>query len=162
MAFWKKIFKSKYTGKEIDAAIAKAGNLPATTSADAGKALVVDEEGKIVTGKAGGNIFEVVFGFNEEGSINCNHTYNEIRAAIADNKTIIARTAYYEDSVCNYFSTIVTGSEIKFQADYFVPTNNEAIGTPSFMNYSHIEIIYTADGITNNYSAWTWNIQDFS
>ena len=54
MAFWKKIFKSKYTGKEIDAAIAKAGNLPATTSADAGKVLVVDDEGKIVAGEAGG------------------------------------------------------------------------------------------------------------
>ena len=54
MAFWKKIFKSKYTGAEIDAAVATAGNLPATTSADAGKALVVDEEGKIVTGDAGG------------------------------------------------------------------------------------------------------------
>ena len=53
MAFWKKIFKSKYTGREIDAAVAKAGNLPATTSADAGKALVVDEEGKVVTGSVG-------------------------------------------------------------------------------------------------------------
>jgi hypothetical protein len=56
MAFWKKIFKSKYTGAEIDAAVAKAGNLPATTSADAGKALVVDDEGKIVAGEAGGGV----------------------------------------------------------------------------------------------------------
>lgn len=54
MAFWKKIFKSKYTGAEIDAAVAKAGTVPAVTSADAGKALVVDEEGKIVPGEAGG------------------------------------------------------------------------------------------------------------
>lgn len=54
MAFWKKIFKSKYTGAEIDAAIAKAGTVPTVTAADAGKALVVDSEGKIVAGDAGG------------------------------------------------------------------------------------------------------------
>jgi hypothetical protein len=162
MAFWKKIFKSKYTGAEIDAAVAKAGTVPAVTSADAGKALVVDDEGKIVAGEAGGgNIFEVVFSFNEDESISCNHTYNEIRAAIADNNTIIARTAYYEDSICNYFSVIIPGSEIKFIADYGEPTHNEATGT-SFMNFSHIELIYTADGITNNYSAYKWDIQDFS
>ena len=56
MAFWKKIFKSKYTGAEIDAAIAKAGTVPAVTSADEGKALVVDSEGKIVPGNAGADI----------------------------------------------------------------------------------------------------------
>lgn len=54
MAFWKKIFKSKYTGAEIDAAVAKADTVPAVTAADAGSALVVDEEGKIVAGAAGG------------------------------------------------------------------------------------------------------------
>lgn len=61
MAFWKKIFKSKYTGAEIDAAVAKAVTVPAVTSADAGKALVVDEEGKIVAGEAGTNIPEFQF-----------------------------------------------------------------------------------------------------
>jgi len=45
---------NEITGEDISSAIGKAGNLPATTSADAGKALVVDEEGKIVTGEAGG------------------------------------------------------------------------------------------------------------
>ena len=58
MGFWKKIFKSKYTGAEIDAAVAKAGTVPAVTSADAGKALVVDEEGKIVTGQASGGVID--------------------------------------------------------------------------------------------------------
>lgn len=53
MAFWKKIFKSKYTGREIDAAVAKAGTVPSVTTADEGKALVVDSEGKIVPGEAG-------------------------------------------------------------------------------------------------------------
>lgn len=56
MAFWKKIFKSKYTGAEIDAAIAKAGTVPAVTAADAGKALVVNSEGKIIAGAAGTEI----------------------------------------------------------------------------------------------------------
>ena len=28
MAFWKKFYKSKYTGAEIDAAVAKAGTVP--------------------------------------------------------------------------------------------------------------------------------------
>lgn len=48
MAFWKKFYKSKYTGAEIDAAVAKAGTVPAVTSADAGNILGVDAEGKIV------------------------------------------------------------------------------------------------------------------
>ena len=56
--FWQKKYTSKYTGAEIDAAVAKAGNLPATTSADAGKALVVDDEGKIVAGEAGGGVID--------------------------------------------------------------------------------------------------------
>ena len=52
--FWQKKYISKYTGAEIDAAVAKAGTVPTVTEADAGKALVVDEEGKIVPGEAGG------------------------------------------------------------------------------------------------------------
>lgn len=51
--FWQKKYISKYTGEEIDAAV---GNVPVVTSADAGKALVVDEEGKIVAGEAGGSL----------------------------------------------------------------------------------------------------------
>ena len=56
--FWQKKYTSKYTGAEIDAAVAKAGTVPAVTEADAGKALVVDEEGKIVAGEAGGGLKE--------------------------------------------------------------------------------------------------------
>ena len=48
--FWQKKYTSRYTGAEIDAAVAKAGTVPAVTEADAGKALVVDDDGKIVTG----------------------------------------------------------------------------------------------------------------
>lgn len=51
--FWQKKYTSKYTGAEIDAAV---GNVPVVTAADAGKALVVDEEGKIVAGEAGGSM----------------------------------------------------------------------------------------------------------
>ena len=52
--FWQKKYISKYSGAEIDAAIAKADTVPAVTVEDAGSALVVDEEGKIVAGAAGG------------------------------------------------------------------------------------------------------------
>ena len=51
--FWQKKYISKYTGAEIDAAVAQAGTVPAVTAADAGKALVVDSEGKIVPGAVG-------------------------------------------------------------------------------------------------------------
>ena len=52
--FWQKKYISKYSGEEIDAAVAKADTVPAVTAADAGSALVVDEDGKIVAGAAGG------------------------------------------------------------------------------------------------------------
>ena len=51
--FWQKTYLSKYSGAEIDAAIAKADTVPAVTVEDAGSALVVDGEGKIVAGEAG-------------------------------------------------------------------------------------------------------------
>jgi len=89
MAFWKKIFKSKYTGAEIDAAVAKAGTVPAVTSADAGKALVVDSEGKIVPGAAGGGSDIFVFYVSEDettGEPVFSKTYTEIKAAIAEGK----------------------------------------------------------------------------
>lgn len=54
--FWQKKYISKYTGAEIDAAVAKADTVPAVTAYDAGKALVVNDEGKIVAGEAGGSL----------------------------------------------------------------------------------------------------------
>lgn len=54
--FWQKKYISKYTGAEIDAAVAKADTVPAVTVEDAGSALVVDEEGKIVAGEAAGGV----------------------------------------------------------------------------------------------------------
>ena len=54
--FWQKKYISKYTGKEIDDAIAKADTVPAVTAADAGSALVVDEDGKIVAGESSGGV----------------------------------------------------------------------------------------------------------
>ena len=53
--FWQKTYLSKYSGAEIDAAIAKADTVPAVTVEDAGSALVVDDEGKIVAGNPAGN-----------------------------------------------------------------------------------------------------------
>ena len=51
--FWQKKYISKYTGAEIDAAVAAGSQVPEVTVEDAGMALVVDEEGKIVAGSAG-------------------------------------------------------------------------------------------------------------
>lgn len=47
MAFWKKIFKSKYTGAEIDAAVAKADIIPSPTIADKQKGFIVGDDGKL-------------------------------------------------------------------------------------------------------------------
>ena len=52
--FWQKKYISKYTGAEIDAAVAAGSQIPEVTVEDAGMALVVNEEGKIVSGAAGG------------------------------------------------------------------------------------------------------------
>ena len=52
--FWQKKYTSKYTGAEIDAAVAQAGTVPAVTAADEGKVLVVNSEGKIVPGEVSG------------------------------------------------------------------------------------------------------------
>lgn len=54
MVFWKKIYKSRHTGAEIDAAVDKAGILPSVSGTDEGKVLMVDGEGKIVAGEASG------------------------------------------------------------------------------------------------------------
>lgn len=68
MAFWKKFYKSKYTGAEIDAAVAKADTVPAVTVADAGKILgvnngqIVAEHNKInCTYSAATGLFDVSF-----------------------------------------------------------------------------------------------------
>ena len=49
----RKKYKSPYTGKEVDAAVAKAGKLPTVTSADVGMVLGVDDEGNIITTEGG-------------------------------------------------------------------------------------------------------------
>ena len=59
--FWQKTYVSKYTGKELDAAIAAGSQIPEVTVEDAGMALVVNEEGKIVAGEAGTSIPEFQF-----------------------------------------------------------------------------------------------------
>lgn len=54
----RKKYKSPYTGKEVDAAVAKAVAIPDTTVADAGKVLGVTPEGKIglIEGGGGGGV----------------------------------------------------------------------------------------------------------
>ena len=52
MAFWKKIYKSRHTGKEIDAAVDSASKLPSVSGSDEGKVLTVDDEGNFVAAEA--------------------------------------------------------------------------------------------------------------
>ena len=91
--FWQKKYTSKYTGAEIDAAVAKAGTVPTVTSADAGKILGVDSEGKIVAGDK--DIFLVVIteSYND-ASHKYEYTYSktatETRAAFNANKNVVA------------------------------------------------------------------------
>ena len=107
MAFWKKIFKSKYTGAEIDAAVAKAGTVPAVTSADEGKALVVDAEGNIVAGEAGTTIPKITITKEELGTLNVNIA----SFLAAANDTIKMKTFHIDDnqgvSIANKLKTIL-------------------------------------------------------
>lgn len=48
--FWRKKYTSKYTGKEIDAAVDSASKLPSVSGSDEGKVLKVDSEGNFVLG----------------------------------------------------------------------------------------------------------------
>jgi len=114
MAFWKKIFKSKYTGAEIDAAVAKAGNLPAVSSADAGKALIVDEEGKIVTGEAGGGDIGIINIITDipNSAIRSELTLNEVIALMTTGPCLV-HWIFGEDA-CTYlpFYASVSGMQI--------------------------------------------------
>ena len=113
MAFWKKIFKSKYTGAEIDAAVAKAGNLPATTSADAGKALVVDDEGKIVAGEAGGGSAEYIDAYVTGNETLIKYTIAEIKAMVEAGKTVILRLT--SDGVTTIFDLgLILSNQVVF------------------------------------------------
>ena len=83
--FWQKKYISKYTGAEIDAAVAKADTVPVVTVEEAGSALIVDEEGKIVTGVVGAPEFIVNITVTEDGGSlipSLDKTYEEIVAAI--------------------------------------------------------------------------------
>ncbi len=120
MAFWKKIFKSKYTGAEIDAAVAKAGTVPTVTSADEGKALVVDSEGKIVPGEAGANIefnkirsadkiaLKIINAGDDDYIPGCTDVvYDEYVASII-NKTL---GPYTKNPSANFNTTVAGGNE---------------------------------------------------
>lgn len=156
MAFWKKFYKSKYTGAEIDAAIAKADTVPAVTSADAGKALVVDEEGKIVAGEAGGGSDIFVFYVSEDentGDPVFSKTFNEINAAIADGKIpvgfsdpVASNDITYPEGLNLYGYTLnesIIFQNVSFDFDetftanktFFTLSNDNTI-TVSFVSYS--------------------------
>lgn len=59
---------NEITGEDISSAIGKADTLPTVTSADAGRALVVDEDGKIVAGEAGVSLPKIMILQSELGN----------------------------------------------------------------------------------------------
>ena len=91
MAFWKKIFKSKYTGAEIDAAIAKAGDATKVTAnptlAGTESALTGLQVGETKYKVGGGNIVFVGI-TSEESSVVCELTLNEVGAIIESGKQV--------------------------------------------------------------------------
>lgn len=157
MAFWKKFYKSKYTGAEIDAAVAKAGTVPAVSSADAGKALVVDSEGKIVAGEAGGSdIFAITLGYDQDTNPFFNKTYAQIAEAIEAGKTVILSMPDHSydggeaGQISNYYK-YTQNTSIEFVFYYFgleAGTNpDEAELNISVITYT----IDTANNVTENY-----------
>jgi hypothetical protein len=140
MAFWKKIFKSKYTGAEIDAAVAKAGTVPAVTSADAGKALVVDEEGKIVAGEVGGEnlLIVTITGNPREGVFQSDKTFNEISAALTDGIPVIVNLDVVSSMSCviskpgaiKIYSFDISGTTMYI--DVFIIASNDAVTRESY------------------------------
>lgn len=105
--FWQKKYISKYSGEEIDAAVAKADTVPAVTVEDAGSALVVDEEGKIVPGEAGTTIPKITITQEELGTL----IVNIGSFLAAANDTIKLKTFYIDDtqgvSIANKLKTIL-------------------------------------------------------
>ncbi len=105
--FWQKKYISKYTGAEIDAAVAKAGTVPTVTAADVGNALVVDAEGKIVAGEAGTTIPKITITQEELGTL----IVNIGSFLAAANDTIKMKTFYIDDtqgvSIANKLKTIL-------------------------------------------------------
>lgn len=91
MAFWKKIFKSKYTGAEIDAAIAKAGDATKVTAnptlAGTESVLTGLEVGTTKYKVDGGNIVFVGI-TSTESSVVCDLTLNEVSAIIDSGKQV--------------------------------------------------------------------------
>lgn len=121
--FWQKKYTSKYTGAEIDAAVAKAGTVPAVTEADAGKALVVDEEGKIVAGEAGGgNVVKI----NLDATIDDSDSSEYVLTATGEFETNIKEqltNAYSNGSTIVFNITVTQGTEI-------IPTGSSFVVIP--------------------------------
>lgn len=144
-----KTYQSAYTGEEIDAAVAKAGNLPATTSADAGKALVVDSEGKIVPGEVSGGGGVLVLAFATETTLN--HTYAEVLAAYQNGSPVIFNM--------REFTAVGT---IAPQQDGSVVMTFTQVGYNSVMSraeFGQIILTYNSDNtFAVDFKSYYWNV----
>ena len=113
MAFWKKIYKSKYTGAEIDAAVAKAGDATKVTAnptlAGTESALTGLEVGTTKYKVGGDEIVFVHISSNDQEELIADKTYNEIVALIESGKIVCAS---YNNRACTLL--INTSQAISF------------------------------------------------
>lgn len=105
----RKKYKSPYTGKEVDAAVAKADSIPDTTVADAGKVLGVTPEGKI--GLIEGGASEILFIHaivDGQGNAVLNKTFSEMQAHLAEDKPVVCMNNGVPSTEMSYNDTSIT------------------------------------------------------
>lgn len=140
----RKKYKSPYTGKEVDAAVARGGNLPVVTSADAGKVLVVDDEGKIIATELGSGLPDVTADDNGKMLQVKNSEWGVVPYPIAENYLYNGTVTLTDAEVPLFNFTPSDYSEmINFHLGFTeIKVNDNDL---TFVNGSYE---YSADGIT--------------
>lgn len=148
-------YDARYTKKDVDDSVDTTNKLPAVTSADEGKVLTVDDEGKFVVGSAGASYLEVLFTIDEEENFTCNHTYAEIATAINDNITIIARFAYGIETVIQFFDVV---PQLNDNIILFVRQQIDIDDITSKANINTTTITYTENALTGAANNYVWSV----
>lgn len=125
------------------------GELPTPTVADAGKAVVVDEEGKYALGEASdsGTVVNIV---DNDGTLELDKSYNEIKAAVLDGNNItilevgnipggyVAETSFLKSIYANpgagqyivtLFKVVPDGEDKKLDVDSYTSTTADGVLT---------------------------------
>ena len=113
------------------------GDLPTPTVADAGKAVVVDEEGKYALGEAGGGSFKVnVLEGDVEGQYYLDKNYNEINEAFENGSIILTITESNNISRIGYLDAIGISQDeyaVNFGDHTFISDSATGVLTESLM-----------------------------